>query len=70
MNPQKYSVSSAGPRIEQFLRPVLQQAGFRMDYEICLLYTSFNSEKDGWELLAGDYQAFAGPLTSPFHISE
>ena len=35
------------------------------------LYLSiFNSEKDGWELLAGDYQAFAGPLTSPFHISE
>lgn len=34
MNPQKYSVSSAGPRIEQFLRPVLQQAGFRMDYEM------------------------------------
>ena len=34
MNPRKYSVSSAGPRIEQFLRSVLEQAGFRMDYEM------------------------------------
>jgi beta-glucosidase len=35
------------------------------------LYLSiFNAEKDGWELPAGDYQAFAGPLTSAFHIGE
>jgi spoIIIJ-associated protein len=34
VNPRKYSVSSAGPRIEQFLRSVLEQAGFRMDYEM------------------------------------
>jgi spoIIIJ-associated protein len=34
VNPRKYSVSSAGPRIEQFLRPVLQKAGFRMEYEM------------------------------------
>jgi beta-glucosidase len=33
------------------------------------LYLSiFNAEKDGWELLAGDYKAFAGSLTSAFHI--
>ena len=33
------------------------------------LYLSiFNSEKDGWELLAGDYKTFVGPLTSSFHI--
>jgi len=34
VNPRKYSVSSVGPRIEQFVRPVLEQAGFRMDYEM------------------------------------
>ncbi len=34
MNPRKYSVTSVGPRIEEFVRPVLKQAGFRMDYEI------------------------------------
>jgi beta-glucosidase len=35
------------------------------------LYLSiFNAEKDGWELVAGDYKAFAGPLTSAFHIGE
>jgi len=35
------------------------------------LYLSiFNAEKDGWELLAGDYQAFAGPLTSAFHVTQ
>jgi beta-glucosidase len=35
------------------------------------LYLSiFNAEKDGWELVTGDYQAFAGPLTSAFHIGE
>jgi hypothetical protein len=34
------------------------------------LYLSiFNSEKDGWELLAGDYKAFVGPLTSAFQIA-
>jgi beta-glucosidase len=35
------------------------------------LYLSiFNAGKDGWELVAGDYKAFVGPLTSAFHISE
>ena len=34
MNPRKYSVESVGGRIEQFVRPVLEQAGFRMDYEM------------------------------------
>jgi spoIIIJ-associated protein len=34
LNPRKYSVSSVGPRIEQFLRPCLEQAGFRMGYEM------------------------------------
>lgn len=34
MNPRKYSVSSVGPRIDQFVRPVLGQAGFRMEYEM------------------------------------
>jgi beta-glucosidase len=35
------------------------------------LYLSiFNAEKDGWELVAGDYKAFAGPLSSSFHISQ
>jgi beta-glucosidase len=35
------------------------------------LYLSlFNSGKDGWELLAGDYKAFAGPLASTFQISQ
>ena len=34
MNPRKYSVSSVGPRIEQFLRPCLDQAGFHMGYEM------------------------------------
>jgi len=34
VNPRKYSVSSVGPRIEQFLGPLLEQAGFRMDYEM------------------------------------
>ena len=34
MNPRKYSVSSVGPRIEQFVRSVLEQAGFRMEYEM------------------------------------
>jgi beta-glucosidase len=34
------------------------------------LYLSiFNAEKDGWELVAGDYKAFAGSLTSAFHVS-
>jgi len=32
LNPRKYSVSSVGPRIGQFLRPCLEQAGFHMDY--------------------------------------
>jgi beta-glucosidase len=35
------------------------------------LYLSiFNSENNAWELLAGDYKAFAGPLTSSFHITK
>ena len=34
MNPRKYSIESVGPRIDEFVRPVLEQAGFRMDYEI------------------------------------
>jgi beta-glucosidase len=35
------------------------------------LYLSiFNAEKDAWELVAGDYKAFAGPLTSAFHIGQ
>ncbi|MGA3040071.1 MAG: R3H domain-containing nucleic acid-binding protein [Bryobacteraceae bacterium] len=34
MNPRKYSVSSVGPRIAEFLRPCLDRAGFRMDYEM------------------------------------
>jgi hypothetical protein len=35
------------------------------------LYLSiFDTEKDGWELVAGDYKVFAGPLTSAFHIGE
>jgi spoIIIJ-associated protein len=34
VNPPKYSVSSIGPRIEQFLRPCLEQAGFHMNYQM------------------------------------
>jgi len=34
VNPRKYSLSSVGPRIEQFLRPCLERAGFRMGYEM------------------------------------
>jgi spoIIIJ-associated protein len=34
VNPRKYSVTSAGARIEQFLGPVLAQAGFRMQFEM------------------------------------
>jgi len=35
------------------------------------LYLSIlNAEKDAWELVAGDYKAFVGPLTSAFHIGE
>ena len=35
------------------------------------LYLSiFNAEKDAWELLPGDYKAYAGPLTSAFHIGQ
>jgi spoIIIJ-associated protein len=34
VNPRKYSVSSVGDRIEQFVRPVLERAGFRMEYEV------------------------------------
>jgi len=31
---KKYSVSSMSPRIDQFLRPLLRQAGLKLDYEI------------------------------------
>jgi len=35
------------------------------------LYLSiFNAEKDGWELVAGDYKALAGPLSSSFRIGQ
>ena len=34
MTERKYSVSSIGPKIEGFLRPVLQNAGFHVRYEI------------------------------------
>jgi spoIIIJ-associated protein len=30
---RKYTVASIGPRIDQFLRPLIRQAGFRLDYE-------------------------------------
>jgi spoIIIJ-associated protein len=31
---RKYSVASVGPRIDEFLDPLLEQAGFDLDYEI------------------------------------
>ena len=34
MNPRKYSATSVGPRIDRFLRPCLEQAGFRVGYEM------------------------------------
>ena len=34
MSEKKYSVSLMRPRIDQFLRPLLRQAGFKLDYEI------------------------------------
>jgi spoIIIJ-associated protein len=34
VNERKYSVVSVGPKIDQFLDPVLDQAGFDLDYEI------------------------------------
>ena len=34
MNERKYSVASVGPKIDEFLDPVLEQAGFDLDYEI------------------------------------
>lgn len=34
MSEKKYSVTSMSPRIDQFLRPLLRQAGFKLDYEI------------------------------------
>ncbi len=34
MSDRKYSAASVGPRIEQFVRPVLEQAGFRLSYEV------------------------------------
>ena len=34
MSERKYSVTSVSPRIDQFLRPLLRLAGFRLDFEI------------------------------------
>ncbi|MGC9949218.1 MAG: R3H domain-containing nucleic acid-binding protein [Bryobacteraceae bacterium] len=34
MNPRKYSVTAVGDRIDRFLRPCLEQAGFRMSYDM------------------------------------
>jgi spoIIIJ-associated protein len=34
VNDRKYSVSVVGPRIGQFLRPLLDQCGFRLDFEM------------------------------------
>ena len=34
MSEKKYAVASTGPRIDQFLRPLLRQAGFHLDFEI------------------------------------
>jgi spoIIIJ-associated protein len=34
VNERKYSVVTVGPKIDQFLDPVLDQAGFDLDYEI------------------------------------
>ena len=34
MTERKYSVASVGTRIEEFLRPVLQSGGFKLDFEI------------------------------------
>jgi spoIIIJ-associated protein len=34
VNPRKYSVSSVGPRIDQFLGNVLEKAGFQMDFQV------------------------------------
>jgi spoIIIJ-associated protein len=31
---KKYTVGSMGPRIDQFLKPLLRQAGFQADYEV------------------------------------
>jgi spoIIIJ-associated protein len=34
VNERKYSVATVGPKIDEFLDPVLDQAGFELDYEI------------------------------------
>ena len=34
MNERKYAVASVGPKIDAFLDPLLEQAGFDLDYEI------------------------------------
>jgi len=34
VNDRKYTVSAVGQRVEQFLRPLLKQCGFRVDYEM------------------------------------
>lgn len=34
MSERKYSVTSIGPRIDAFLRPTLQNAGFKLTYEL------------------------------------
>ena len=33
MSERKYTVASIGPRIDQFLRPLIRRAGFRLDYD-------------------------------------
>jgi len=56
VNDRKYSLASVGPRIEQFLRPLLERAGFRLDFEMA----------DG-QPVAGDFETpdvivkFSGP---------
>lgn len=34
MSEKKYSVTTMGPRIDSFLKPLLQQAGFQLKYEV------------------------------------
>ena len=34
MSEKKYTVASTGPRIDSFLKPLLQQAGFQLKYEV------------------------------------
>ena len=34
MSAQKYTVESIGPRLSEFLRPILDRAGFELDYDL------------------------------------